>query len=494
VVRTARPFVVASLLLVAWLSVTDCVAQTSGGTLWSFLGIPTNAADQASSNPAIAAAAKAKAAKHEICKKKKAIEYLAGMGCSAEHPEVAAALLAAMGDPDEPVRYEAVKAVMQTAEACQSAEQKRDSKKALSHGERCHDLKKKVEKAICDCIDRLCGKAPPKEHNHKLKTLFGGEECPQEPAICGKGLGSCCTPEIREKLQQLAYGRDDRGCFLERSSRVRELAAAALQACSACGGCGCPDTGIGGVFREMPPEEAREMGPDSSGRLLDGDCVYESVVVPMTPPLQPSFPEPLLSQPPAPEPPPDRGVPSPELIPAPSASLEKAAMRQAMLPHAGARYPAPVLPPRPAPRTPPRSPSEIWNPTSPADAFAPATPPPSWPGTTPLADPDTVRRSLGTLEVAVAMARLPDQSPAAPLPRVEPRKPMPPRPTAVTTEAATTATPPTAAVVTIAMAITALLAAIAAVKEEAGRARQEVQERRPPRRGRPRSPGSVAAP
>jgi len=230
------------------------VALTTGGTtMWSFLGVPNpftlNQVDQQSSNPAIAAAAASKAAKHEICKKKKAIQYLAGMGCSKEHPEVAAALLAAMGDPDEPVRYEAVKAVMQTAEACQSNEQKRESRKALSLGDRCHGCKKKVEKAICDCIDRLCGKAPPKEHKHKLKTLLGGDDCPQEPENCGKGQGSCCTPEIREKLQQLAYGRDDQGCFLERSSRVRELAAAALQGCSACGGCECRDAGGRGTLR-----------------------------------------------------------------------------------------------------------------------------------------------------------------------------------------------------------------------------------------------------
>jgi hypothetical protein len=51
--------------------------------------------DQESTNPAIKAAAKAKAAKHKICKKKAAIKYLAGLGCSPEHPEVGPALIAA---------------------------------------------------------------------------------------------------------------------------------------------------------------------------------------------------------------------------------------------------------------------------------------------------------------------------------------------------------------------------------------------------------------
>lgn len=412
-VRLSRHVVAASVVLTAWLSVSDCVAQTSGGTLWDFLGIPTNAAAQASSNPAIAAAAKAKAAKHEICKKKKALQYLAGMGCSAEHPEVAAALLAAMGDPEEPVRYEAVKAVLQTAEACQSNEQKRASRKALSHSERCHDLKKKIDKAVCDCIDRLCGKAPPKEHKHKLKTLLGRDECPQEPADCGKGQGSCCTPEIREKLQQLAYGRDEHGCFLERSSRVRELAAAALQACAACGGCGCQNAGAGMVLREMPPEEARETGAESTDRLLDGDCVYESVVVPLSPHMQPTLADPLPPEPPAPDLPSAHGVPAPEPIPAPSASLERAAGRLAMVPTPGVRLPVAVLPARPAPPTPPRRPSEIWNPASPAETLARVAALPTGPNAIPAADLDAVRQSLGTRGVGLSIPRLPGPRPAA---------------------------------------------------------------------------------
>ena len=476
VVRPSRRFVWASLVLTAWLSASDCLAQTSGGTLWDFLGIPTNSAAQASSNPAIAAAAKAKAAKHEICKKKKAIQYLAGMGCSPEHPEVAAALLAAMGDPEEPVRYEAVKAVLQTAEACQSNEQKRASRKALSLCERCHDCKKKIDKAICDCIERLCGKAPPKEHKHKLKKLLGRDDCPQEPADCGKGQGSCCTPEIREKLQQLASGRDEQGCFLEKSSRVRELAAAALQACAACGGCDCRDAGAG-TLREMPPEEVREMGADATDRLLDGDCVYESVVVPLPPHMQPTLADP---QPPAAEPPSGHHAPPPEAIPAPSASLEKAATRMAMVPGAAARLPAAVLPPRPAPRTPPRRPSEIWNPPSPAQTLARALPPPAWPGMRPAADLDAVRHSLGTLEVALAMSRLPAALPvappaplpAAPSPPGEVEQPTPPEAVVAPPFVATAATTWLLRGVAIVLTIAASLAAVAGGSER-GRDRHE---------------------
>lgn len=396
--RCTRILACAAVMLAGWLSAAPCAAQTSGGTLWDFLGIPTNAAAQASSNPAIAAAAQAKAAKHEICKKKKALQYLAGMGCSPEHPEVAAALLAAMGDPDEPVRYEAVKAVMQTAEGCQSNEQKRQSRKALSLGERCHDCKKKIDKAICDCIDRLCGKAPPKEHKHKLKSLLGRDDCPQEPADCGKGSGSCCTPEIREKLQQLAYGRDDRGCFLERSTRIRELAAAALQACAACGGCGCRDGNASNAMREMPPEEAREMPREATDPLLDGDCVYESVIVPMPAAGQPTLADPLPPEPPSLPPPSGHGPPAPEPIPTPAASLAAPPARLAMVPGAGAAVPNLPLPPRTTVQAPPPRPSQLWAPLPPAETIARAAAAPP---------------SLGTRPLESAIARLPGPMPVA---------------------------------------------------------------------------------
>lgn len=313
-------------------------ASAQSTTIWSFLGIPTNASAQASSNPAIAAAAQAKAAVHEIPKKKKALQYLANMGCSPEHPEVAAAILAAMGDPAEPVRYDAVKAVLQTAAACQSRKEQRASRKALSVHDRCHLLKQKVHKAVCGCIDRLCGKAPPKEHKHKLKDLlpFGEKECPQEPDACSKGAGNCCTQEIRDKLQQLATARDERGCFIERSERVRELAAEALKACSSCGGGPCQACQNGNA-REMPPEETREM-QSTAGRVnLDSDCVYDSVLVPAPfgEPTPMAVPMPVaepVAPPPAKAPAPRAATPA--TLPQPTTPLELPA-------------PEPPLPPGP---------------------------------------------------------------------------------------------------------------------------------------------------
>ncbi len=257
--------------LAVMISASEVRAQT--GTIWSFLGV---GAAQNSSDPAIAAAAKAKAAKHKICKKKKSLQYLSGLGCTPERPEVAEAILAAMSDPDEPVRYEAVKAVLMTAGDCMSAEQKKAMRKALGCHEACKMAKLKFDQAMHKCLDRLCGKAPPKEHKKLSElcshcNLFGGEDCPDptktEPKDCGKRRGTCCTPEIRAKLQELAFGRDENGCFLERSTRVRTAAEQALTACNACAGGACqPGAGVMTGWREMPPEEQRELGPTADDR------------------------------------------------------------------------------------------------------------------------------------------------------------------------------------------------------------------------------------
>ncbi len=296
-----RSFACVAGLAIAIVQATLCAtpadAQTTGTptTMWSFLGVPNpfgmNAAAQQSANPAIQAAAKAKAAKHEICKKKAAIKYLAGLGCTPEHPEVMPALMAAMDDPDEMVRYEAVKAVLQTAEVCQSSDQKKETRKTKGLCETCKDWKKACEKEFCDALDRLCGKAPPKEHKHKLKqamkTMLGGEcEDPtKEDCPCADRRGSCCSPEMREKLMKLAYGRDDMGCFLEPSERVRDLAEQAFNACNACA-CGCEGTmgtesGMDHVVREMPPVDDRETHPsDATPVPLGGPCYEDRLVVP----------------------------------------------------------------------------------------------------------------------------------------------------------------------------------------------------------------------
>jgi len=352
-------------LVQAMLFAPPAHAQTTGTptTVWSFLGVPnpfgTNAAAQQSANPAIQAAAKAKAAKHEICKKKAAIKYLAGLGCTPEHPEVMPALMAAMDDPDEQVRYEAVKAVLQTAEVCQSRDQKKETRKTKGMSESCADAKKAIEKQFCDALDRLCGKAPPKEHKHKLKkamkSMLGGEcEDPaKEDCPCADRRGSCCSPEMRDKLMKLAYGRDDMGCFLEPSKRVRDLAEQALNACNACA-CGCEgmmgtESGMDNVVREMPPVDDRETRPSDTIPLpLGGPCYDDRLVVPPQMDHHEMVPTPVP-------------LPEPEVVPTPDAATVLPGTRSVLVRAPAAAEPLPSATVRV---------EAIWQPLEPGTPFA----------------------------------------------------------------------------------------------------------------------------
>jgi hypothetical protein len=126
-------------------------------------------ANQASDNPAIKAAAKIKADQDLAPQKIKAIKFLATVccGCAKNGAEVKQALLMAMEDCTEEVRYEAAM-------------------------------------ALCQCAGNPC-------------------------TLCNKG--SCCDADVMTKLQKIATGQDEKGCWYEPSSRVRAAAQNALSAC-----------------------------------------------------------------------------------------------------------------------------------------------------------------------------------------------------------------------------------------------------------------------
>lgn len=179
----------------------QCMAQANPPmTLWRFLGIPQARAKVNSqlfnrrgnaprmetkpplkpiSDPAnlepdmpepIKAAAKIKQAEDMAPQKKKAIKYLAkiGCGCYDKFGEVTDALVAAMDDCTEDVRLDAVQAIMTAAS----------------------------EDPCCNC----------------------GSKC-------------CCNEKILKKLAELAYERGPDGCHLEPSERVRQAAVEALMTC-----------------------------------------------------------------------------------------------------------------------------------------------------------------------------------------------------------------------------------------------------------------------
>src|SRR5262245_25841645 len=121
-----------------------------------------------SPNPAVAAAASVKAEEDGAAQKAKAIVYLASVGCAGCYPGIEDALLAALDDCTELVRFETAKALRSTA-------------------------------------------------NMPCKNCC---------------RSACCGPKIREKLQKLAYETDEQGCYLESSDRVRRMARLALANCA----------------------------------------------------------------------------------------------------------------------------------------------------------------------------------------------------------------------------------------------------------------------
>lgn len=143
---------------------------------------PANMGPDAS--PAVKAAAEAKAEDDKAPQKAKAIRYLASRGCGECYPDTEDALIAAMDDCSEVIRYEAVKG---------------------------------------------------------LRGSVGGAcQCCRE--------NSCCTPKLLKKLYEIAYERNDSGCYLESSSRVRRNARLVICACG-----GAPSEEVLSVPIEGPP-------------------------------------------------------------------------------------------------------------------------------------------------------------------------------------------------------------------------------------------------
>jgi hypothetical protein len=164
--------------------------------LWNFLGIPTGTCraitdnllnrsgnhpglerkprllsiadprNLESNNPAIKKAAEVKQQEDMAPQKIKALKYLAKIGCAC-YPGVKEALMAALDDCTESVRYTAASQIAKAA------------------------------KKNCSCCNKSC----------------------------------CCDEELTKKLAQVANDRDDLGCFKEPSKRVRDAARQALQVC-----------------------------------------------------------------------------------------------------------------------------------------------------------------------------------------------------------------------------------------------------------------------
>jgi len=195
-----------------------------------------------SKNPAIAKAAEIKMQEDLAKQKIKAIKYLAKLGCDKCYGGVKEAMMAALDDCTEQVRYEAAKALGEAA---------------VQH---------------CDVCSRQC----------------------------------CCDEELTKKLAQIVYELDDKGCPIEPSERVREAAREALLVCCPnVGPPGyIPEGVIPEVppteIPEIPPDRPPETPPETPGELppppgRNGVAPLPNGLIPdaATPPLPNARPAPL---------------------------------------------------------------------------------------------------------------------------------------------------------------------------------------------------------
>jgi hypothetical protein len=226
---------------------------------WSFLGIPqafkavregainksgnhpklekkpplkkiADAENLKSENPAIKKAAEIKKEEDLKWQKIKAIKYLTTIGCGCYNRDgsITDALMKAADDCTEEVRYATILAITGAA-----------------GGEMCENCK----------------------------------------------MRSCCSEELSNKLYEIAYERDDEGCFLEPSERVRLAAAEALRTC-------CPGRGDDFFFEGAPvPQITPPAYEGETPRVLPPGSERPSDAPPSVPPREPT---PALPLPPVP--------------------------------------------------------------------------------------------------------------------------------------------------------------------------------------------------
>lgn len=153
-----------------------------------------------SPSPAVAAAAEHQTAEAAAPAKIKAVTYLVAAAPSSD-PKIEEAILAALDDASESVRAATLQAILEANEKCCKPE---------------------------------------------LKNLQASEFC----TTCGTSCGFFCSPAIANKIYQMGYQFDERGCPCEPSARVRRLARLASQGCP-------PGNGLEStpLPEELPPAE-----------------------------------------------------------------------------------------------------------------------------------------------------------------------------------------------------------------------------------------------
>jgi hypothetical protein len=157
-------------------------------------------------------------------------------------------------EPDTPMRalndprnlFSKVPAIKKAAEIKQAEDLKPQKIKSIKYlasiGCGCYDKDGSVTDALIaageDCTEDV-----------RLATMNAIHESASNKCCSNCGQICCCNEKLMTKLAEIAYERDDAGCYKEPSSRVRAAAAEALRAC-------CPG-GAPPLIESMIPEKEK---------------------------------------------------------------------------------------------------------------------------------------------------------------------------------------------------------------------------------------------
>ncbi len=121
----------------------------------------------------------------------------------------------------------------------------------------CYDTDDSITKALISASDDCTEEV-------RLATLAAVKEAAEKQCCKNCGSSCCCKEALVMRLAEMAYERDETGCYLEPSKRVREAAVEALNVC-------CPDSGPVQEAEEVPPPEERETIPTEDEIRETGD-------------------------------------------------------------------------------------------------------------------------------------------------------------------------------------------------------------------------------
>lgn len=204
------------------------VAAAETPTLWSFLGVPQG-----------------------FKKVKGALTNRRGNRPQAE-PKAA---LKALNDP---ANLESPDAAIKRAAEIKKAEDLKPQKiKAIKYltsiGCGCYDKDGSVTDALVAATED-CTEDVRLATMQEIHAAANGKSCSNCGQVC------CCNDKMLKKLAQVAYERDEFGCYSEPSKRVRDAAAAALAAC-------CPGAVPLEILRDEPaPATLPEPVPEREKR------------------------------------------------------------------------------------------------------------------------------------------------------------------------------------------------------------------------------------